>query len=204
MAKFPEPPDPLVTPPVIMMLPESTVLFRIYSMGCRYPIAWNEFRHYGPTHSRFDHHLDPESVQDRGILYAATQPTTCLAEVFQATRVIDRAGNAPWLVGFDCIRPLALLDLTGVWPTRVGASMAINSGPRPRARRWSRAIYAAFPTLDGLYYASSMHQNRVAVALYERAKDGLPSSPSFHRALVDPSIERRLDAAAVALGYRLV
>jgi len=32
--------------------------------------------------------------------------------------------------------------------------MAIGTGPRPRAQRWSRAIYDAYPDLDGLYYLS--------------------------------------------------
>jgi hypothetical protein len=85
-----------------------------------------------PTNSRFDHHLPPSAVQDRGILYAAITGMTPFAEVFQETRVIDRRRNAPWLVAFDLARPLELLDLTDSWPTRAGASMAINSGHGPK------------------------------------------------------------------------
>ncbi len=82
--------------------------------------------------------------------------------------------------------------------------MAIGSGPRPRARRWSRAIYDAYAGVGGLLYASSMHANRPAIALYERAQTTLPGAPAFHRALSDPALVPRLNAAATALGYRLV
>jgi len=81
-------------------------------------------------------------------------------------------------------RDVGLLDLTGPWPTRAGASQALSSGPRSRAREWSRRIYEDYPMIEGLYYPSSMHGARyAAVALYERAESSLPPRPSFHRAL---------------------
>ena len=82
--------------------------------------------------------------------------------------------------------------------------MAIASGPRPRARRWSRAIYEAYPEARGLYYPSSMHGNRAAVALYERALPALPSSPVFHRPLADPALLSVLSRVASRLGYGVV
>lgn len=163
------------------------------------------FRSYGPvTTSRFDHHLPPPRVQNREILYAAKHIDTTLAEAFQDTRVIDRRAHEPWLVGFRLDRSVSLLDLTGAWPTRAGASMAINSGRRDRARRWSRAIYDAYPLVEGLWYASSMHANRPAVALNERALAVLPGHPEFHRPLVDPALMIMLRNAAHKLGYGLV
>ena len=98
-------------------------------------MTWQEFRDYGPTSARFDHHLEPARVQDRAILYASTQAPTCNVEVFQETRLIDRTRNEPWLVDFEVEREVSLLDLTSSWVTRAGASGAIDSGPRPRARR---------------------------------------------------------------------
>jgi hypothetical protein len=204
MPKLPDPPARLTLAAITRTLPAGTRLWRIYFAGGAHPVAWNAFRFFGPTYSRFDHHDPPPSVQARGILYAASAPTTCLAEVFQATRTVDRASHDPWLVGFELQRDVALLDLTGVWPTRAGASMAISSGPRPRARRWSRAIYAAYPAVDGLHYASSMHANEPTVALYERAVGALPATPTFNRALADRALLRRLNAAATHLGYGLV
>src|SRR5271170_3478453 len=100
MAKLPEPPDPLGVPAAIKTLKRGTTLWRIYFAGGAHPATWGGFRFYGPTNARFDHHARPPSVQARGIIYAASDLVTCLAEVFQATRVIERASGDPWIVGF--------------------------------------------------------------------------------------------------------
>ena len=55
-----------------------------------------------------------------------------------------------WLAGFRARQELRLLDLTAPWCTRIGASTAINRGMRARARRWSQALYLAFPEADGI------------------------------------------------------
>lgn len=140
----------------------------------------------------------------RRILYAAAEGPTCLTEVFQDSRIIDRAARDPWFVGFQIQQPVTLLDLTGVWPTRAGASMALNTGSRPRAQRWSRAIYEAYPAVQGLYYPSSMHSNRPSVALYERGASAMPPTPIFHRPLIDPDLLSVLVRVAKDIGYGLV
>ncbi len=204
MAKLPEPPQRLAIPPAVRTFPEGTTVWRVYFASGPHPTTWRDFRWFGPTNSRFDHHDSPARVQTRGMLYGAMEPITCLAEVFQSTRTIDRNARAPWLVAFTTTRALRLLDLAGTWPTRAGASMAIHTGPRPRARRWSRAIHDAYPDVDGLWYASSMYAHRPALALYERATPVVPVAPLFHRALSDAALLARLGTAAMTLGYRLV
>jgi hypothetical protein len=204
MAKLPEPPHRLTIPAALRVLPAGTTVWRVYFAAGPHPTTWGDFRWFGPANARFDHHDGPPHVQRKGIWYGAMEPITCLAEVFQSTRTIDRSANAPWLVAFTTTRALQLLDLTGTWPTRAGASMAIHSGPRPRARRWSRAIYDAYAHVEGLWYASSMHAHRASLALYERAKAAIPGAPLFHRALSDPALLSRLNTAATTLGYRLV
>ena len=200
MAKLPAPPaGGLALPAITTTLAVGTILWRIYSTGGAHPATWSGLRFFGPTHARFDHHDPPAAVQAKGILYAARAPLTCFAEFFQATRTIDRGRGVPWLVGFELARAVVVLDLTGLWPTRAGASMAINSGQRPRARQWSRAIYAAYANVGGLLYASSMHSNQPAVALYERAQGALPGAPVFNRALADPALHPRLAGAATGL-----
>jgi hypothetical protein len=206
MARFPEPPAAGALaarlPEEIKALPAGTVLWRIYRRGGEYATAWNQFRHWGPVpNGRFDHHTEPPREQKRGILYAGEQIQICLVEVFQDAGTIERSRHRPWLVGFALGRELSLLDLTGTWPTRAGASMAINSGRRDRARAWSRRIYEDYPALDGLYYPSSMGGNKPIVALYERARDALPARPVFHRALADPALNRAVVKAAVAFNY---
>ncbi len=203
MAKFPNPPTALTIPAITRVLPAGTRLWRVYHSAGAHPVTWNSFRFFGPTAARFDHHDLPKRVQAKGILYAAGGATTCLAEVFQATRVIDRSSGQPWLVGFETVAELTLLDLAGAWPTRAGASMAINSGPRPRARNWSRLIASTYLQIQGLYYPSSMHANQPSVALYERARGAMPAVPVFNRALSDPTLAARLGTAARRLGYTI-
>ncbi len=79
--------------------------------------------------------------------------------------------------------------------------MALSSGARPRARRWSRAIYEAFPQVQGLLYPSSMYAHRPAVALYERATAAMPKRPTFHRPLTDPALLGVLKATTMEVGY---
>jgi hypothetical protein len=191
-------------------LREGTVLARVYFTAGPYPTRWNRFRRYGPINARFDHHLaDPAGrarVQERTVLYCAASAETCFAEVFQETRRIDRTRKAPWLAVFRLERDLELLDLTGAYPTRAGASMAIGSGSRVRARAWARAWYEAFPDLHGICYASSMNANEPAIALTDRAELAapLPAYPDFNRPLADDALVDVLKHAAARLGYRML
>jgi hypothetical protein len=209
VSKFPDPPPrrqlAARLAPEVKRLRRGTLLWRLYRRGGPHPVAWNRFRHWGPAASaRFDHHAEPARAQARGILYAGLRLYTCVAEVFQHTRTIERSRSQPWLVGFELAREVSLLDLTGRWPTRAGASMALCSGPRSRTRPWSRAIYDAYREVQGLYYPSSMNAHRPAVALYERAMTAFPRTPLVHRPLSDPALLADLDRVAGDLGYRLV
>jgi hypothetical protein len=181
----------------------------VYYADARYPTAWNVFGHFGPLNARWDHHLPAAAgtavEQSRGIYYAATDAKTCLAEVFQMTRRIDRAFQSPWLCVFESAQPLRILDLAGDFATRMGASMAIHSGCHGRARGWARDLYEAFPHIQGIRYASSMNGGAPAFALNERALRApvFPEHPLFHRALADDLMFGPLMLAARALGYRL-
>jgi hypothetical protein len=212
VAKFPNSPgvDALARlVPAMHTLPAGTILARVYYSRVSYAQAWNQFRYYGPLSSRWDHHV-PDAAgkpkhQERGVYYAARDAKSCLAEVFQATRRIDRVFQAPWLVVFETVAPVVLLDLTGDFATRMGASMAIHSGSRGRARGWARDLYEAYPESQGISYAASMHGGKPAVALNERALTTplFPAHPLFHRALSDDTLLDPLKHAARALGYAL-
>jgi hypothetical protein len=191
--------------PEIHVVPAGAVLWRVYFRAGAHPSRWNGFRSFGPTGARFDHHPPPpKRHRTRAILYASDSGPTSLVEVFQQTRVIDRFADTPAVTAFRLKRDLRLLDLTGAWPTRAGASMAINSGSRARARTWSRAIYAAYPDIAGLRYASSMNANQPAFALYERARTAAPAAAVLDLALDTPALAAPLAAAAVRFGYALV
>jgi hypothetical protein len=211
--EFPGPPSratlrKLGTSGYTRSLPAGTVLWRIYSQGGYHPSIWQSFRYWGPrAAARFDHHkLGPDRkpcLQTRGILYTARAWQSCVAERFQDTRFIDRRDNDPWLVCFELETPILLLDLHSLWPTRAGTSMAINNGPHTVSRRWSRAIYEAFPTIEGLYYASKMYASAPAVALYERATPALPARPVLHLPLTDPTLDAELLTIAQVLNFTL-
>lgn len=207
MANFPDPPDKKVLRsigPTYKALSTQTKVWRVYFRAGAHPTTWDQMRSFGPTGLRFDHHLPSQRAQKRAITYLAENGLTCLAEVFQSTRLIDRHRKNPWLAGFALQRKVTLLDLTGLWPTKAGASMAISAGPHAIARKWSQAIYTAFPEIEGLYYSSAMHANHPAIALYERAQDVLPKTPFFNRALRDPGLLTPLINTACDLNYILV
>lgn len=202
MPKFPGPPpaDELRRIPADRhTLRTGSLLARIYSRAGPYPTTWREFRFDGPVASaRFDPHVAGER---RGVLYAARDLMTCVAEVFQGTRVVDRDVNARCIAVFRLTRPVRLLDLTGDWPTRAGASQAIASGPRPRAQAWARAIYTAYPRLEGIWYSSSMHGGHPALVLFERADSAVPAVPELDIPLSHPGLLPGLTRAAGSLGY---
>ncbi len=188
------------------VLPSGTLLFRLYLCGGEHPGSWDGFRSFRPLASaRFDHHPPPQGNHPNlGILYAATEVKTCVAEVFQNTRNINLRRREPWLVGFELARAVRLLTLLGNWPTRMGASTEISSGRRDVVRGWPRDIRAAYPDLDGIIYASSMNAPREALALYERGASALPTRPSLHEPLAHPGLRADLERFKDDLGYGLV
>lgn len=212
MAKFPDSPGVAALTrlaPRTRIIPEKTRLARVYYAGGSHPMAWDSFRYVGPVNARWDHHVPNARgnpcAQARGIYYAASDAKTCLAETFQSARRIDRAFQAPWLVVFETVSPLLVLDLTGDFATQMGASMAIHSGSRKRARDWACDLYEAFTDFQGIQYCSSMNGGALALALNERALRAplFAAHPLFHRALADDLMLGPLKHAAQALGYAL-
>ena len=128
-----------------------------------------------------------------------------LINVNYSLQRVEHGEQAPWLVVFETLGELKLLDLTGDFATRMGASMAIHSGSRGRARGWARDLYQGYPQFQGILYAASMHGGRPAMALNERAlrEPLFPSHPKFHRALSDDTLLEPLKHAASELGYAL-
>ncbi|MGI9286709.1 MAG: RES family NAD+ phosphorylase [Pseudomonadales bacterium] len=195
--------------PSLASIPAGTVVHRIYRRGGDHPTLWDAFRYFGPTSARFDHQLrdtDGKShVQDRGVIYAATDIVTALAEVFQQKRTINRELDQPCLVSAALACELSLLDLTDTFAVRVGGSMKLASGATLYSQNWSRAFYECYPTIHGLYYPSSL-SNRPVMALYERALPLRPfeEAPRFHRALRDALLLEPLRNASREIGYDLI
>jgi hypothetical protein len=180
-------------------------LLRIHRTLGEHVVPWNAFRHHGPLAlGRFDPHDPPPRTQEAGVLYAALAAQTCVAEVFQLRRVVNRRRGAPYLTAFTPTRELRLVDLRGAWPTRAGASQAIASGRRDVARGWARSIHAGLAAFDGVVYPSSMDGGRPAFALFERAADAMPGEPDGSWPLGHPALADALAGVCQALGYRLL
>lgn len=165
MPKLPRVPDRArleALKPGLMSLPAGQQLSRVYFRTGRHPVRWYDLRYFGPVHSaRFDHH-EPASdgsgqLQSRGIIYSALVTGTslagldvCLAEVFQQLRTVSRSVDTPAWAVFTLTAEITLLDLRGKWPTKAGASQALNSGPNSSARRWAHAFYEIYPQIQSI------------------------------------------------------
>jgi cob(I)alamin adenosyltransferase len=137
-----------------------------------------------------------------GVLYAAGDVATSLAEVYQGSRVIDTQAGAPRLTAWRPTRPLRLLDLSGTWLLRNRASAALFAAPRAVCRRWTRRIYTTWQDLDGLQVPSTM-TGRLNVTLWNTARDSMPETPLFSRPLAQPLVWSLTFAAADEIGYRI-
>jgi RES domain-containing protein len=181
------------------------VLWRIHRTQGGHVLAWNQLRSYGPLPSmRWDPHPGPQpSWTAEGVLYAAADVATSLAEVYQTTRVIDTRAGAPTLTAWQPHRSLRLLDLSGTWLLRNSAAAALLAAPRSTCPRWARAIYTTWPELDGLYVPSTM-TGRPNVVLFNAAADSLPTMPSFSRPLTHPLVWSIAQAAAAEIGYHIL
>ncbi|MDP5228643.1 MULTISPECIES: RES family NAD+ phosphorylase [Arthrobacter] len=159
------------------------VLWTIHRTSGPYRRLWNEPRIWGPLKSsRWDPRDGPAVDQpERSVLYAATDFHTSVAEVFQKTRSIPLDPDfsvASWRPS----RPLILLDLTGNWPIRAGASSSLHAASKATCRNWARTIRLAGPHLDGLLVRSTMTASN-NVILFGPSQDSFPSYPGFARPL---------------------
>lgn len=203
--------------PYVHVHPAGELLGRIYFTGGEYGVGWSQFRHYGPTSSRFDHHPTRRtSHPEHGIYYAAPKVTdvhgravtalqTCLVEVFRDTGVVDTATNNPYFVLFRPRRPMNLVDLVDSnWITLAGGNALIYAGARSRARAWARAIHAQYTDIDGLFYGCSNLPRGRSIALFERAKGAIPPRPEVNLPLSHPGLWPYVEAACDDLGLDLI
>jgi hypothetical protein len=216
MSRLPEPPahdalKSLLRPREdVVAVHSGTRLVRVFAAGGRHQQRWNTFRTTGPLpHARFDPHPSPTEGGSAeaavGVLYFGLSVRTCVAEAFQQTSIVDRVTRRPHLVVFQPRRTLRLLDLCGLWPTRAGASQEISSGRKDVTQMWARAIHAAYPDLDGLWYRSSMDSGEPAVCLWNPpACDALPASPEVLAPLDSPGLDLPLSRICEALNYTLL
>ncbi|WP_300681587.1 RES family NAD+ phosphorylase [Nocardioides sp.] len=199
-------------PPVVLtrraedVIEVRPVLWRVHPTVGQHVLGWSTLRQWGPAVSaRFDPHPMPTGQHPGlGVTYAATDLATSVAEVFQYDRVIDTVTGRPKATSWQPIRPLRLLDLTGEWALRNGASHSFASGPRATCRAWARAIAATWPDLDGVSSLSTL-TGRPVVALWAPAADSFPASPDFSEHLdADSMVTVMFEIARRYPSYRVI
>lgn len=196
------PPGPLVrdrSDTIVLRSP----LWRIHRSRGTHVLAWNALRIFGPLAGlRWDPHPPPCAEHPAfGVSYAALDVATCVAEVFQTRRLI-RADDSVHLTSWTPTRDLQLLDLTGGWALRNGASYSLHAAPKSTCRAWANAIRKTWPDLDGLYVPSTL-TGAPNVVLFDASRDSFPAAPAFSRPLGSPAVFDVLDRIAARLGYRL-
>jgi hypothetical protein len=206
----PKPKAPRTPPQQLIREPHdladyTATLWRVHRTEGEHVLPWNTLRTFGPLPStRWDPHPGPQPMSGaEGVLYAAVDVATSLAEVHQTTRVIDTRAGAATLIAWLPRRRLRLLDLSGTWLLRNTASAALLATPRSTCRRWARAIYTTWPELDGLYVPSTL-TGRPNVVLWNAAADSIPAMPSFSRPLAHPLVWSIARAAAAEIGYYIL
>lgn len=187
-SKNPRTPPPTLTREKTDIVEYQQALWTIHRTTGPYGRAWNTPRQWGPLKvSRWDPHEEPPSLQpDRAVQYAAEDFTTSVAEVFQDFRSIPLDPDYS-VAGWVPTRPLSLLDLTGNWALRAGASTSLFAAPKSTCRAWSRKIFATWPDLDGLLVPSTMTQSR-NIILFASAASSFPSAPELARSLADRAL----------------
>lgn len=202
------PPGPLSsTSDDVRTLASDQVLFRIHTVDGRHPVPWNGLREFGPLpQSRWEPQPAPQRQHaGNGVAYTATDPTTAFAEVFQNRRRI-RVTSDKALSAWSPTRPLRLLDLTGTWPIRNGASSSLHAAPKSTTRNWAHQIHvqlAAPLDLDGLYVPLTMTLAPMVV-LFHNARSAFPAAPVFSQLLNQRDARILAAKAAHALNWPLL
>jgi hypothetical protein len=216
MARLPQPPVPHALRQMtryddVLALDRRTRLVRIFTRGGRHGQQWNGFRYTGPLpHARFDPQQPgpggvPAMTADEGVSYFGLDLANSVASVFQVTSIVDPVTRAPYLTVFRPARSIQVLDLSRNWPTRAGASQEISSGPKAITQAWARAIRAAFPELDGVYYRSSMDAGNPTICLWDPpAASAIPLEPDILLPLNHKLLSETLRKVCEELDYTLL
>lgn len=199
------PPPSFIVDSVLHVATYEGPLWRVFPTTGPHPQVWDELRHYGPVEDmRFDPQAPPPAFDpNAGVMYTSTLPHTALGEVYQSTRVIDRASRGATIASWIPSRPLQLLDLTTNWPVLNGAAAAMMMDDKQHTQAWARAIDQQLGAdVDGLYHQSAIN-NEPMVTLFSRTERvaAFPTRVSFMALLSDTASDEIVRKATKKLGY---
>lgn len=200
MVSIAAPPPANAPSPILLTLPQTSEIMRIYDPA-KHGMHALSFRNFGPLH-RFDHHRHPASApdvdNDRAILYGGFTLSCCIVEVFGDTGIIEP--GTKWAAILSLQRPLNLLDLRGTGAMRAGTVAAVSKeADRNVTQAWARYFYdneGIYGTIDGLIFFNA-HNDEEAVALFERAENALLLPPGNTIELGDPAMRTELQHIAI-------
>jgi RES domain len=174
-------------------------LFRIYDPASpNGPQDGRAFRWHGPF-ARFDHHRGTTARERRGIWYGGLTLSCAVVEAFDIGIV---APGTKRLARARATRDLLLLDLRGRAAMRSGTVVAISAGDHSLSQPWSRFFWEhpeIYGEIDGLYYPSA-HSGELAVALYERSRNGIDVPPGHDAPLTDRAVLAAVRRVAIKHG----
>lgn len=159
--------------PVIVTLPASTPLVRIYD--AHFYREGTSFRFIGPhLRGRWDHHVPdpltgaPVPNGDRGVLYATLSLQCAVAEVFGDDRRVSPSPSQRLAV-LEVRRPVRLVDTCGLSAVPLGVPAgALRTRDRALTQRVARDLYESTDA-DGLRY-EGWQTGEPCICLWERAE----------------------------------
>jgi RES domain len=197
--KLGEPPAHWSTEPIALEIASGTTFIRLHdpvaSRSNPFPVVDPaEQRAAGPFH-RFDHHNPAHP--ERSVAYGAARLSGALAEVYGATRVIDRL--ATMHVGFFApSRAVRLIDLRGQGALAIGATGELTTTPdRDLSQRWARWLYERYRWARGVTY-EGRYAGCLCVAMWDRAP---LVRPRLSLPLTTPWIFREVEQWADRYGF---
>ena len=163
----PEPPDDLTREPLpIHTVPSGTTWYRLH------PLAYEEQPLY---FGRGRENRFAAPGEEYGVLYAGDSPHCAFIETFGrelGVRVVTEALlRTSCLTEVHVVDDLRLVDLTGARLRRLDADARLTHGEYPLTHRWSLAFWSHPEQPDGLAWHSRLDDDRLAIALFDRAED---------------------------------
>ena len=162
---------------------------------------------YGKTPSRFSDPSRRIEAHRYGVLYLGSSLKVCFLEAVLRDDRDGVVGDFPMeeteltrrqYAEIEATAPLALIDLTGDGPVRMGIPSDVpRAAKQSLARQWSAAFHDHPAVVDGIYYPSRLN-GEVNLAIFDRAVGKL-ALKAGHRLIRAPGLARVLDDLQVAL-----
>ena len=198
-------------PPPSSAFADVTLDLATIDVGARFGrISFTRFKDplgFGKSPSRFSDPRRRVSANRFGVLYLGSTLKVCFVEAVLRDQgdgridemlIDERDLVVRSYATTEVTAPLALVDLRGDGPLRMGIPSDVVRGSRQSlARQWSAAIHGHPAHPDGIIYPSRLN-GEVNLAIYDRAISKL-STVSHNPLLQEPSLAKMLHDLKIGL-----